>query len=93
MLRHRAAAVGVALLSITTAACDKLLSVENPGRVAVEALEDPALAPALAYASLQSFQCAFGQWVSTAGMLSGEYWSANGFVNNHIWEWRGVQEI
>ncbi len=93
VLRHRAAAVGVALLSITSAACDKLLSVENPGRVAVEALEDPALAPALAYASLQSFQCAFGQWVSTAGMLSGEYWSANGFVNNHIWEWRGVQEI
>jgi hypothetical protein len=26
-------------------------------------------------------------------MLSGEYYSANGFVNNHPWEWRGIVEI
>lgn len=90
---RRAATLGVALLAITTSACDKLLSVENPGRVPVDALAEPALMPALHAAAIQSFQCAFAQWVATAGMLAGEYWSANGFVNNHIWEWRGVQEI
>jgi hypothetical protein len=26
-------------------------------------------------------------------MLSGEYLNANGFVDNHPWEWRGVVEI
>jgi hypothetical protein len=26
-------------------------------------------------------------------MLSGEYWSANGFVDNHPWEWRGIVQI
>lgn len=91
--RRRIATLLVALLPVTTAACDKLLSVDNPGRVPDAALGDPALIPALEAASLQSFQCAFGQWVSTAGMLAGEYWSANGFVDNHPWEWRGVQEI
>ncbi|MCC6769787.1 MAG: RagB/SusD family nutrient uptake outer membrane protein [Gemmatimonadaceae bacterium] len=92
-LTRLAATLGVALLATATSACDKLLSVENPGRVPVDALLEPALMPALHAAALQSFQCAFTQWVSTAGMLAGEYWSANGFVNNHIWEWRGVQEI
>lgn len=28
-------------------ACNKLLDVENPGRVSVEALDDPALMPTL----------------------------------------------
>lgn len=91
--RRRIATMMIALMPMMTTACDKLLSVDNPGRVPEEALGDPALATALEMAALQSFQCAFGQWVGTAGMLAGEYWSANGFVNNHVWEWRGVQEI
>ena len=33
------------------------------------------------------------QYAATAGMLSGEYLIANGFVDNHPWEWRGVVEI
>lgn len=74
-------------------ACDSLLSVENPGRVEEAALSDPAIMPILSAAALQTAQCAFVEFAATAGMLSGEYWSANGFVNNHIWEWRGVVEI
>lgn len=74
-------------------ACDKLLSVENPGRVAAEALADPSLVPALEAGAIQQFQCGLVQYVATAGMLSGEYWSANGFVDNHPWEWRGIPEI
>jgi hypothetical protein len=86
------AALLVAAIAFTTA-CNSLLSVDNPGRVPAEALEDPALMPTLEAASLQQFQCAFAQYVATAGMLSGEYLSANAFVDNHPWEWRGNVEI
>ena len=58
-----------------------------------ESLSDPALAPALAAAALQTLQCGVEQYAATAGMLSGEYLNANGFVDNHTWEWRGVVEI
>jgi len=82
------------VLSLTgTTACNTLLGVDNPGRVTADALTDPALAPILQAAALQSAQCAFNNFAATNGMLSGEYHSANGFVNNHPWEWRGIIEI
>lgn len=76
-----------------TASCNSLLAVDNPGRVTADALSDPGLAPILAAAALQTAQCAFVQFAATTGMLSGEYLSSNGFVDNHPWEWRGVIEI
>lgn len=88
--------LSAALLALTLAAstaCNNLLAVDNPGRVPVEALADPALIPILEAASLQQFQCAFAQFVATGGMLSGEYLSANAYVDNHPWEWRGNPEI
>jgi len=92
-LRRFTTAVVAAVMATTTAACDKLLDVENPASVPIEALEDPALMQTLEAASIQQFQCAFANFAATAGMLSGEYWSANNFVNNHPWEWRGVIQI
>jgi starch-binding outer membrane protein, SusD/RagB family len=89
-------ALRVALLALATAAttaCDKLLGVDNPGRVPAEALLDPGLIPALEAGALQQFQCGLVQYVATTGMLAGEYWSANGFVDNHPWEWRGIPEV
>ena len=88
-VRTTALAIGLVLL----AACDSLLTVDNPGRVPSDALDDPALMPTLEAAALQQFQCAYAQYVGTAGMLSGEYLSANAFVDNHPWEWRGMVEI
>src|SRR5256885_2081280 len=85
-------ALTVAAATVTTA-CNKLLEVDNPGRVPAETLSDPSLVTALEAGALQQFQCGFEQYVTTAGMLSGEYWSANGFVDNHPWEWRGVVEV
>ena len=87
----RRAVFAFALVGIS--ACNSLLDVDNPGSVPAEALSDPALAPALAAAALQTLQCGVEQYAATAGMLSGEYLNANGFVNNHVWEWRGVVEI
>ncbi len=76
-----------------TASCNSLLAVDNPGRVTADALSDPGLAPILEAAALQSAQCAFIQYAASTGMLSGEYLSSNGFVDNHPWEWRGIVEI
>jgi hypothetical protein len=91
---YRPVAAAVLALSLAaTGACNSLLDVDSPGRVPVEALDDPGLIPSLAAAAIQTFQCGAVTFAATAGMLSGEYWSANGFVNNHIWEWRGVVEI
>jgi len=88
------ARVAFVTLGLTlAAACNSLLTVDNPGRVPADALEDPALMPTLEAAGIQQFQCAFAQYVPTAGMLSGEYLSANAFVDNHPWEWRGAVEI
>ena len=83
----------VALALGTTAACDSLLSVDNPASVTEESLADATLVPALAAAAIQTLQCGAENFAATAGMLSGEYWSANGFVNNHIWEWRSIGDI
>ncbi|MEP7380734.1 MAG: RagB/SusD family nutrient uptake outer membrane protein [Gemmatimonadota bacterium] len=93
LLRRSLSGALAATLLASTTACDKLLAVTNPSNVPIEALADPALMPTLEAAAIQQFQCAFANFVATAGMLSGEYWSANGFVNNHPWEWRGVVQI
>ena len=89
----RYAAVVLALGASGTVACNSLLDVDNPASVPTDLLSDPALAPALVAGALQTLQCGVEQFAATGGMLSGEYLSANGFVNNHIWEWRGIVEI
>ena len=91
-LRRLTAALAVALTT-TTVACDKLLDVENPASVPIEALADPALMQTLESASIQQFQCAFANFVGTAGVLSGEYWVSSNFVDSHPWEWRGIVQI
>jgi len=92
-LRRLTATLLAAVLATTTAACDRLLDVENPASVPEEALADPALMQTLEAASIQQFQCAFANFIATVGVLSGEYWVSNGFVNSHPWEWRGVVQI
>lgn len=91
--RRWLATAALMLGMVATGACNSLLSVDNPGRVPDTALDDPGLAPILEAAAIGTFQCGAVNYAATAGMLSGEYWSANGFVNNHPWEWRGVVQI
>lgn len=90
---RRVAAALLALSLASTAACDSLLEVDSPGRVPADALADPSLIPTLSAAAIQTLQCGVMAFAATGGMLSGEYWSANQFVNNHVWEWRAIVEI
>jgi hypothetical protein len=92
-LRRLNAALVGAVLATTTAACDKLLDVDNPASVPIEALDNPALMQTLEAAAIQQFQCAFANFIPTVGVLAGEYWVSNAFVNSHPWEWRGVVQI
>jgi hypothetical protein len=91
--RRLEATVVACLMAATTTACDKLLDVENPAAVPTDALNNPALMQTLEAAAIQQFQCAFVNFVGTAGVLSGEYWVSSNFVNSHPWEWRGVVQI
>jgi hypothetical protein len=78
---------------VTTSACDRLLSVDNPANVPIDALADPGLMPTLESGAIGTFQCAFANYVATVGVLSGEYWVSSNFVDSHPWEWRGVVQI
>jgi hypothetical protein len=88
---HLTIAAAFALVAAT--ACNQLLSVDNPGRVPADALADPGLIPALEAGALQQFQCGWEEYVITAGVLSGEYWVSNQFVDSHTWEWRSVGDV
>jgi len=90
---RRLTAAFVAACAVTTTACDRLLSVDNPSNVPIDALADPGLMPTLEAGALQTFQCAFGNYVPTAGVLAGEYWVSSNFVDSHPWEWRGAVQI
>lgn len=83
--------LAVVLAGLT--ACNSLLDVDNPASVPDESLSDPALIGPLTAAAMQTLQCGVEQYAAAAGMLSGEYLSSNGFVDNHPWEWRGIVEI
>ncbi|HEY1303198.1 MAG TPA: RagB/SusD family nutrient uptake outer membrane protein [Vicinamibacterales bacterium] len=92
--RTRRSAAALLMIGFTfTTACDQLLGVTNPSAVPDDLLSDPTLMPALAAGAIQTFQCGAMQFAVTGGMLAGEYWSSNGFVNNHTWEWRSIADI
>jgi len=91
-LRQLTAAFATATV-VTTSACDRLLSVDNPANVPVDALTDPGLMATLESGALQSFQCAYDNYIATVGVMSGEYWVSSNFVDSHPWEWRGVIQI
>ena len=84
-------AVAALAFAATTTACNNVLAVDNPGRVTAESLNNPAMAPILEATAMGNFQCAFGSWVSTAGVMSGEYLISNNLVNSNLWGWRGVE--
>jgi hypothetical protein len=98
-MRHRQRFQGrvpaplVALLFLAMAGCSNLLDVKTPGSVQASDLDDPALAQTMVTAALGEFQCAYGQYIATTGILSEEYWISGFSIGSNIWGWRGDAEI
>src|SRR5688572_8757957 len=70
--RSRGKAALIFSLVLSTAGCDKFLTVETPGQIQAETLENPQYAQLLATSALSSFECAFGAYIMTAGALGHE---------------------
>lgn len=70
--RGGAQAVLACSLILATAGCDKLLTVETPGEILAETLDDPKYAPLMATSAVSSFECALGAYIVTAGALGSE---------------------
>lgn len=83
-------ATGVLFLGLT--ACGGgLLEVENPGRVAESDLSNPALAQTLVNSALGQFECAYTNYVATAGIMANEYVNASSWLDINGWGWRGIE--
>lgn len=89
--KRRMAAALMACMLTTTAACDSLLDVDIPGSVQESDLDNPALAQTLYYSAIGSFECAYTNYVATAGVLTEEYIVSSAWLNDNIWGWRGVE--
>jgi hypothetical protein len=72
-------------------ACDTLLDTDIPGRVEEGSLNDPGLAQTLVNSALGQFECAYANYIATAGVLAGEYIVSSFFVDANIWGWRGIE--
>src|SRR5688572_31551451 len=70
--RGRGKAVVVLALLLATAGCDKFLTVETPGEILAETLDNPQYAQLLANSAVSRFECAFGAYIMTAGALGNE---------------------
>jgi hypothetical protein len=80
------------LLSSTLAACsiDHLLDVQEPGRVPVEALDDPTLAVTLANGVIADLECAWSAYSAGAAMISDQFIQASGNLNQRNWGSRRI---
>jgi hypothetical protein len=56
-------------------------------------LDNPALSSTMVSSALGEFECAYGQYVATTGILSGEYIVSGFSVGSNVWGWRGDAEI
>ncbi len=81
----------LALSTSITACGGGLLEVDNPGRVAEADLANPALAITLMNSALGQFECAYSQYVITAGIMANEYVNASSWLDINGWGWRGIE--
>ena len=80
-------------LLFVAAGCNNLLDVKIPGSVVAADLDNPGLAQTMVSSALGEFECAYGQYVTTTGILSEEYWISGFSINSNIWGWRGRRSV
>jgi hypothetical protein len=70
------------------AGCGSLLEVDVPSRVLSEFLDDPRQAPLLVTSVQATFECAYGAYVLTTGLVSDELENAQGSASNYGYDRR-----
>ncbi len=88
---RRYLSAGLSILFLGLTACDGLLDVTNPGRVAESDLDNPALVPTLVNSALGQFECAYTQYVATSGIMANEYVNSSSWLDINGWGWRGIE--
>src|SRR6266849_2111292 len=86
-------AVVTGALYLAAAACNNLLEVKIPGSVVAADLNNAGLAQTMVTSALGEFECAYGQYVTTTGILSEEYWISGFSINSNFLGWRADAEI
>lgn len=86
--RSLSSAAGLLCLAVALAGCSDLLSIEIPGAVAADDLDDPALARTQVVAALGEFECSFIQFATTAGIITEEFRSSSTRRLTNIWNSR-----
>lgn len=76
---------GVAVVTLSMSACDRLLEVSIPGEVDAADLDNPALARSLMVAAIGEFECAYNAYINGVSILSEEHWVSSGWRNYNIW--------
>ena len=89
--RSRFSAVGLTLmLAIASSACEDLLQVDLPTKVAAENLENPSVAQVLVNSAIGEFECAFSQYVAASGQLTDELRHSSGWLVMTEWDHRKI---
>lgn len=89
----RVAALAAAV-AVATAACDgieRLLDVDAPSQIPVEALNDPLKAQLLVNGVIADFECAYGAYAALGGILGEELIETTQTANRWPYERRNVQ--
>lgn len=88
---RRSVSLATGVLFLGLAACNGFLEVDNPGRVSESDLSNPALAQTLVNSALGQFECAYTNYVATAGIMANEYVNASSWLDINGWGWRGIE--
>ncbi len=89
--RSRLSAVGITLLlAAANTACEDLLQVELPTKVAAENLDNPSVAEVLVNSAIGEFECAFSQFVAASGQLTDELRHSSGWLVMTEWDHRKI---
>ena len=89
--RWRTGVATTAMFATITACGGGLMDVDNPGRVAESDLANPVLAQTMVNSALGQFECAYTQYVASAGILSNEYVNSSSWLDINGWGWRGIE--
>ncbi len=88
--RQVTAAVAMLLPASFSTACEDLLQVDLPTKVAAENLDNPSVAEVLVNSAIGEFECAFSQFVAASGQLTDELRHSSGWLVMTEWDHRKI---